>query len=282
MLNLISNLDEKTKLKELNSFNHVVAWFLHEAFEKMGYPSKLVCESGRIPPADDTLIISNTAMLRMRTDSSDYRDMMRRSTRRILALYLDSDDCISASNARPYDIVLTVVPLRTNNKTFVHVGWGADPRYCYPAQSEKIVFLDRECEVGDLSQQRQLYQVYSRVLPTTGKKILHYNDLFSPKIPWMEVQKVFRKCHYYCCTQYGECDISRLEAATCGALLVIPTYLSRLMPRTMGPLTHAIWETDADLRRIIATETDPQAISKQAGKQTWDLVAERIKAYLEA
>lgn len=266
MLNLISWLDEGAKLENIKGFNSAVAWFLHKSFEKLGYPSRLVsCLTNKpIPVADNTLVIAATAMTKMRTNLR-YRAMVRRATKRKLAVYIENDIYVGY----PYGISFTVPPPH-NPKGFVWAGWAADPAHCYPDQGEKAVFLDKHYKTLGAEQAR-IYHTYLRVLPTTGAKIY-----YKPKtmIPWVEMQKIFRKCHFYCCTQYGEAGLTRIEAAMCGALLVVPARLYK--PRTMGPLPHAIWRNEADLRRIMATKTDPQAISAQARKQTWGLVAKRI------
>lgn len=273
MLNIISNMDEKAKLEDIVAFNQMVAWFLHDAFDKLGYPSRLVCdESNDIPIADNTLVVSAVAMVKMRT-KPDYRTMVRRATRRSVTLYLDAD---FGDTGYPYNTIFTVVPPSRGGR-FVYAGWGADPSYYYPDQKEKAVLLDRQHSYhGFPTEMARIYQTYLQVLPTTGAKI--YRPPQTVRIPLRELQEMFRRCHYYCCTQYGDSGLTRIEAATCGALLVVPTRL--YMPITMNPLSHAIWRTEADLRKIIATKTNPQAISAQARKQTWDLVARRIMARL--
>lgn len=274
MLNLISNLDESVKLEDLRGFNAAVAWFLHKSFEKLGYPSRLVADrNNNIPIADNTLMISAIGMVRMRTNPR-YRAMVRRATKRKLAVYIENDIYVGY----PYDISFTVPPPH-NPKGFVWAGWAADPTHCYPDQAEKAVFLDKQYATRSIrTELAQIYHTYLRVLPTTGAKIYRRDLIIRKMIPWVDVQKIFRKCHFYCCTQYGEAGLTRIEAATCGALLVVPARLYK--PRTMGPLPHAIWRNEADLRRIMATKTDPQAISGQARKQTWELVVRRIMARL--
>jgi len=269
MLNLISNLDESAKLEDIGGFNAVVAWFLHKSFEKFGYPSRLVSclTNNPIPAADNTLVISAIAMNKMRTNLS-YKIMVRRATKRKLAVYIENDIYVGY----PYNISFTAPPPRS--KGYVWAGWAADPTHCHPNQGGKAVFLDKHYKTLGV-EQAKIYHTYLRALPTTSAKI-HYKP--KTMIPWVELQKIFRKCHFYCCTQYGEAGLTRIEASTCGALLVVPARLYR--PRSMGPLSHAVWRTEADLKKILATKTNPQAISAQARKQTWDLVAKRIMARL--
>ncbi len=246
---------------------------MHKSFEKLGYPSRLVsCLTNKpIPVADNTLIIAATCMTKMRTNPR-YIAMVRKATKRKVAVYIENDIYVGY----PYDISFTVPPPRS--KGFVWAGWAADPTHCYPDQEERAVFLDKHYKTLGAEQAR-IYHTYLRVLPTTGAKI-YRQDIIARKgsIPWVEMQKIFRKCHYFCCTQYGEAGLNRIEASACGALLVVPARL--YMPRTMGPLPHAIWRTEAQLKKILTTKTNPQVISAQARKQTWDAVARRIMAKL--
>lgn len=293
MLNIISALDEKSTLKDVNSPHQAYAWFLHDAFEKLGYPSRLVSQGeSRIPPADNTLITSRGAMLKMSDKSSPgYRNMVRGATRRKVALYLNSDFSMGYS----YDITFTIVPPPHTpwGGKYVFTGAGADPSHCYPGdQGERALFLDRLCHSANphrYAEQSRIYQAYLRVLPTTGVKIYDHNKrasyfmtpkIFEPvNIPWSEMQKIFRKCHYYCCTQWGESGLTRIEAATCGALLLVPKPL--YFPRTFSILPHVIWRNEAELKKALAMKTDPEVISRRVKeKHTWDFAARRIMRVL--
>ncbi|GAJ11586.1 unnamed protein product, partial [marine sediment metagenome] len=65
MINIISNLNENATLKKLYSFNQVVAWFLHDAFKKIGIESRFINDyyllSHNPPKSIHTLIISAAA-----------------------------------------------------------------------------------------------------------------------------------------------------------------------------------------------------------------------------
>ncbi len=270
MINLISNLSENAKLEQLYAFNQVVAWFLRDAFTKLGYECRFQRDHDiTIQPADHSIIFSAIAMKRMRSEPT-YYNAVRKATKQKVMLYLDSD---FHGWDQLYDIVFTVTnPLPSSSKKFVYAGWGADPNYCYPEQDEKAVFLDR---YQDLSARglayAQIFKIYKEVLTTTGLKILHTTRWMK----WLEMQsQFFRKAHYYCCTQFGESGLTRIEASTCGALLIVPKLL--YMARTMGSLEHVIWSTKEDLIAALKLETNPKEISEKAKKHSWNLVAQRI------
>ena len=88
------------------------------------------------------------------------------------------------------------------------------------------------------------------------------------------MQKIIRKCHYYCCTQLGESGLTRIEAATSGALLVVPEALYR--PRTMDSLECRMWRTRDDLLDILSTDVDVKANREKALVHSWDKVVERM------
>ena len=122
----------------------------------------------------------------------------------------------------------------------------------------------------------KIYDIYKETLPKLRLKTYNPWPTYhgSKRLRWTQVQELLRKTHYYCCTQPGESGLTRIEAATCGALLVVPRPLYK--PRTMASLEHRIWDTKADLVKILKTETDPETIRKKALEHSWDKVASRI------
>lgn len=280
MINLINNLGEDARLEDLNTFNHVVAWFLREALKKQGHDSRFVRDHVKvIPAADHTIVISGVAMSRIRADP-EYREIVRASTEGMMTLYLDA---AFAYWDKLFDLIFTVVkPFRKSSEKYVYAGWGADPKHCFPQQKERTVFLDQR------QGQAPIWKMYAKVLPTAGVKILlHPYDTKFPTVPtrprsrpsWLEMQKrFFRKTWFYLETGLGESGLTRIEAATCGALIVVPKPLYR--PLTLASLEHAIWTEEWELRKILKSQPDPDAISRKARAHTWDKVASRILARL--
>jgi len=225
-------------------------------------------------------VISNIAMnfvagthkaVRGRTPS--ILSQLRKATKGKITIYLGAD---YPQWFQYFDHVFTVVKPRSKNPKCVYAGWGADPKYCYPDQDEKAVFLDSLMYPFYGGKFNGIYDIYKKVLPTLGLKIYDPWPTYhgSKRLQWTQVQDILRKTHFHCCTQLGESGLTRIEAATSGALLVVPRPL--YMPRTMASLEHRIWSTKEDLIKILKTETDPEAIRKKALQHSWDKVASRI------
>ncbi len=295
IINLISNFGEDAKLENIRVFNHTVAWFLREALEKKDIEVTFVRDHDLLekspPNADHTLVISGTAMYyvagspktmrrypALRGKTPTIRNKVKKATKGKIAVYLDAD---YPQWFEHFDYVFTVVKPRKHPKC-VYAGWGADPEYCYPKQDEKAVFLDSLMYKFYGGRFNKIYDIYKETLPALGLKTYNPRPTYhgSKRLPWTQIQDMFRKSHYFCCTGLGESGLPRIESATCGALLVVPKPLYR--PRTMASLEHKIWDTKADLAKIRTTETDPEAIRKKALVHSWDKVAARILATLKA
>jgi hypothetical protein len=282
-INLISNLGEDAKLEEIASFNHTIAWFLHEAFEKQGVDARFVKELDLLekspPEADHSLVISNTAMyfvagthrLVIGKTPTIY-SKIRKATKGTINVYIDSD---YLSWFKYFDYVFTVVkPISTDPKC-VYAGWGADPDLFYPEKDERALFLDTNPPKHKF---QRIYDIYAKVIPLTGMKV--YQARRPDKLSWAEIREQFRKSHYYCDTRPGESSLTRIEAATSGALLVTPKPF--FFPRSVGSLEYIIWDTEEELIDALNTDTDPKKIREKALEHSWDKVAARILATLNA
>ena len=300
-INLISNLGEDAKIGDLYNFNMVVAWNLRKAFMKRGVEAQFVRDrtirKTAPPTADHSIVISAGAMRAIKGQNKQpgYYEKIRDNTTGKLTMYLDSD----YGGWKPYfDHIFTVV-VPQNNKNFIYGGWGADPEFFYPDQQERAVFVDSLMHNFYKGRYNKIYDILKEVFKIpdhnleTGDPLtqtipsldmtLHmpipgYNKRFKT-IYWPEIQGIIRKCHYYCCTQWGESGLTRIESATSGALLVIPEELYR--PRTMASLEHRIWRTKDELIDILMTKTDPKAISEKALEHSWDKVADRMLKVFE-
>lgn len=278
-INLISNLNEDEGPETFYTFSDVVAWELQRSFRKLDVTARRInardIEAEAPPIADHTIVVSALAM-RLVLDNKDYLTRLRKSTAGQLCLYLDSD----AGNWDQYfDCVFSVIQPKTNRLSlnYIYAGWGASPDLFYPDQKEKTLYLDSFL-YGHPKRALldKVFDEYTRILPTTGIKIYnphpHYDG--EGRVAWPRIQEMLRECHFFCDTKYGNSGLIRLEAATCGALLVVnkKTY----MPRTMNSLEYRIWETERELREILAMETNPEKIRKRALEHSWDKTARRI------
>lgn len=278
-INLINNLNEDEGPEWFYTFSDVVAWELQRSFHKLGVNTRRINAKGIVteppPIADHTIVISAVAMSFVR-DNRDYATRLRKSMAGQLCLYLDSD----AGNWDQYfDCVFSVIQPKKKRLSlnYVYAGWGASPDLFYPDQKEKTLYLDSFLyghPKGGLLD--EVFDEYTRILPTTGIRIYnpqpHYDG--DGRVAWLRIQEMLRACHFFCDTKYGNSGLIRLEAATCGALLVVneKTY----MPRTMNSLECRIWTTESELREILAMETNPAEIRKRALEHSWDKAVRRI------
>ena len=144
-INLVSNLDETSAYQHLNAYNHIIAWSLREALQAAGHdaqftPDRLV---ENVPRAEHTIVISNTAMNRIREDPA-YLAAYRAATDGKLCLWLDG---AFEGFEHPYDRVLTVAPCPGFvSSKFRQVGWAADPMRFRPEQTEPLAPEEGEQE----------------------------------------------------------------------------------------------------------------------------------------
>lgn len=300
-INLISNLNTE---KGLNSrffiFNMSVGFFLSKAFRKKGVNCNIVHDRkvSTAAKADHTIAISGRSMLMLRGTGAggkeypeatkkkcrSYRRAVEKRTSGKIAVYLDAD---YSGWAEYFDHVFTVVkPMPNAHKKYVYAGWGADPEYCYPQQSgparPRAVFLDSLMYRYYDGKFNKIYDIYKETLPKCGLTVYDPIPKYhgTKRIKWTKMQKILGKCHFYCLTQPGEGGLTRIEAATCGALLVVPRTFSKL--RSISSLEHRVWDTKADLVKILKTKTNPKAIRKKALAHSWDKTASRILKTLYA
>ena len=283
-INLISRLNDTSRLETLTFHNDICAWFLHKALIDAGVDSRLISDSKRVkspqPETDHTIVVSEAAYIRMRNEGG-YTQRMRASTMGKLTCYINTDKL--RGNDRIFDYCFTHIgPVNYRPEKYIYAGWGVDPDCSYPEQNEKAAFLDSKHQhPRKLRKIRKAYQTYDRVLSEHDIKIhnpvIAYNES-RRRLPYPDYQAILRKCHYFLCTHIEEGGLNNLEAAACGALLVVPRALYR--KRTMSLLNHRVWSTEKELRNILHEDVDIEANRRRALEHTWDHVAQRILSTL--
>lgn len=297
IINLFSYNSETTTTNDLFAFNQVVAWSLREAFTKVGIETRFVQDGQfweeEIPEADHSIVISGFVMKTMRNNSAFYQKV-RQATRGKVTVYLDAD---YSGWWKFFDHVFTIVKPTRSQAQYVYAGWGADPNIFYPDQDDKAVFIDSLMygkydgefdgiyddikDVFHISEE-QLYSKNQVIYETTVDGITVTVYIPMPtyrafRVPWPDFGPIQRKCHFYICTQLGEGGLTRIESATCGALLVVPKPLFR--PKTMAPLEHVVYETKQELIEILKAETNTEKIRGKALEHSWDRVVTRMLPY---
>lgn len=165
---------------------------------------------------------------------------------------------------------------------YVYAGWGADSEYCYPDKNEpKTIFVDGyETSTKYYNRCKKWYVIIDRVLDSLTDAKTHriYDYSGGKRHPWTTFQRMLRESHFYIDPQLGATGLTRIEAATCGCLIVSSKAMYGAW--ALDPLESACWKTEEELREILNRKTNPQLIHERAKVQTWDEVAKRIVAGL--
>jgi len=280
-INLVGDLHEDRRLDEITTPNQIYAWFLHKAFVESDVDVRLIPVSklleGMTPKADHTIVILSASSYVLK--NWRHTQKLRASTKGKLACYMNID---KLKRSRCFDYCFTQIgPVIHQPEKYICVGWGVDPDYSYPEQSEKAVFLDsKSLNPYHMKKGEKTYSTYDNVLSTLNMKVYNPVAIYSEskRLPYSDYQAILRKCHYFLCTQFGDGGLNRLEAAACGALLVVPAKLYR--KRTMSLLNHRVWNTEEELISILQEDVDIEANRQRALEHTWDKVAKRILGVL--
>lgn len=287
-INIVCNTNADITIDSIKNVNVMRAFFLKRELIKKGCDVELVCDRSKyFPPCDHTIVTSTRGSSRMRVYEG-YRRMIRKSTKRLLTHYV----AVDLWNRAPFfDRIFTVVrPYPKTHKVhpgkFVYAGWGVDPSNCYPDQDKRTVFVDYKHKKKEWGGLKKMYpgfdygKIYNNIWEVTrnmGCRVLRYEQLMKRHgrgYRWSEFVGFFRKTHFFVDTVWGDCGHTRLEAATCGALLVVHKRLFR--PRTFNQFNFKIWGTKSELRSILEGRVDIKSNRSKALRNRWDLVAQRM------
>lgn len=283
-INLISSLNEDSLIEEVFTPTQVYAWFLRKAFVENDIDARLINEAAILevspPKADHTIVISVAAFMLMMREAG-YAQRLKGSTAGKLARYMNVDR-LKRKGDRFFDLCFVQIAPAPNDEKYVWAGWGVDPTYSYPEQDGRAVFLDSKVLASyAMRRAKEVYRIYDQMLPKASVKIYNpipiYNE--SERLSYPEYQSILRRCHYFLCTQYGDGGLNRLEAAACGALLVVPWRLYK--ERTMRLLNHQVWHSAEDLMEILQSDVDIESNRKQALEHRWEDVIRRMVKSLE-
>jgi hypothetical protein len=279
-VNLICNLKYRVgddTIAAVETFNEVVAWCLRQAFHRVGVDAVFVNDNHLLqkscPVADHSLVISATAMKGVR-QVDGYLAAIRAATRGTVNLYLDAD---YRGWDKYYDYVFTVVePYPSSSTKFVYGGWGADPALFYPEQTERMVYVDAYMYGFYGGQYDRIYDKVRVALQDIRIAVCQPFPTYHnrQRIPWSQMAANLRKCLFYIGTQPGDSGLTRIEAATCGALLI--GHPSLMAPRTWRLFEHATWGTPSELAAILQTTPNVAKNRARALQHTWDNVVDRM------
>ena len=148
-----------------------------------------------MPTADHSIVISAAAMKLMR--ATDHvkrrcRKHLRAVTTGKTALYLDSDFW---GWERLFDHIFTLAKPTSTRANYVYAGWGANPKFFYPEQGERAVYLDSLMYGKYNNKFNHIYDTYTKMMSETDLTVLfplpEYNKPHA-RIPWLDIQKIIR------------------------------------------------------------------------------------------
>lgn len=272
--NLVSNLSEQAEPTQFCSYNHIIAYSLKKALTSAGHEAVLVSDKQtQIPIADHAIVISNFAMNRVLREIN-YHSALKAASRGLLCLWLDSD---FGDWKNHFDRVLTVNRRGAHKpEVFRYVGWAADSSIFFPEQSGLAVYVDPYMRGFYGCRFDSVYDEIQRVVESSGieffQPVFQYN---AGRVPWVTVAGLLRKSSFFVVTQLGKWDLMNIEAATCGALLVVHKRLDR--PDTYpSPLNHRVYSSPEELLEILREPVDVAANRAVALENTWAKVVDRV------
>ena len=159
------------------------------------------------------------------------------------------------------DVLFTVRPrlgraksamrnLLGNDIVIRRFGWPADPEVCFPEHvpdDEINVFVDHSWYGGSMDCSHVYFEAFKHIMRRYPR--LHFNfyrqnndgivkwdigGLFkepkyirASKVPYLDIIKVYRRCHIFCVTHPESAGLAAIEAAMCGAKLYVPSFFTR-------------------------------------------------------
>lgn len=187
-----------------------------------------------------------------------------------------------------------------------HMGWSAEPEYCYPEPSDIFtIFIDHGHYAGTdythlfmvaLKELNAKHNFRAFIQTNQGVEQWDFNNDWhnetyerENKIPWRTMMEYYRQSDLFCLTHLESAGLSSIESAMCGAKLIVPelngrSFLHRGLLKAPIDYVHVDCSKEAIIKaldRIFSDGVDKKR-NYEAIKATnsWDLAAERINKAL--
>jgi len=273
--NILSTISEGAKPAELWSYNQIVAFSLKKGLKALGHEAVLVDDKTRnFKIANHSIVTSSKVLNQFRTDPGYMRALANASAGNV-CLWLDSD--FNGWYTPLFDRILVVCRQHKQDpQRFRYVGWAADSELFRPEQKQPMVAVDtymRGFYKGSLD---HVYDIIEDVVKDTDMQVfqpvIQYN---AGRIKWPVIASGLRMSTHYIVTQPAAWGLTNIEAATCGAQLLIHKDL--MAPKTWpSPLNYWMYDSAEQLRELLQRPVDVEANRKLALENSWLKVAERV------
>lgn len=240
-------------VEELNSHASVTCYFLSEALRKHfeviqipGFDSLEIALD--YPEAVGVLSCFQAGFTRLKGRNPGLFGEIKKAFSGQLASIID----FVSFHRYAEDHFFTVLPVGRGRKEKIkhffsgasvhHMGWSADPQSCYPVTSDiPRVFLDHG-NYGGADHTSVFVRALSKLKidPSLPKFEVFFqgNNGIEPvaldgswkseqydrqaKVSWLDLQKIYRTCSVFCVTHRESAGLGAIEAAMCGAQLMVP------------------------------------------------------------
>lgn len=274
-INLVSNLSGNPDVGAIWSYNEVIAYHLRHAIKAKGHEAVCLSHHNRnFPRADHTIVTSSKCLSYIKSDPEYYRSLRNSATGK-LCLWLDSD--FGGWYTELFDRVLVVCrQTKKNPLLYRWVGWAADPDVFRSEQTVPVVNVDSYMRGFYDGKYDAVYDLIAEAVQESSLRVLQPIKQYNTgRVKWREMAAGFRKSSYYVVTQPGYWGLTNVEAATCGAVLLVHRDFDK--PRTWpSRLNHEVYNSKDELLELLKAPVDVEANRAVALQNSWEKVAERV------
>lgn len=273
--NIISNLSGNPDPSTLWSYNETIAFNLRRALRLRGHEVVLVSNRERhIGRANHTIVTSNLYLKLIKENPELYTEL-RRATAGNLCLWLDSD--FGGWYTEMFDRILTVCrQSKRDPHLYRFVGWAADGVMFRSEQSAPTVSVDSYMRGFYEGKFDALYDLIESAVQESGLPMLQPVSQYNAgRVKWTQLAETYRRSTHYILTQPAFWGWTNIEAATCGALLLVHRDLDK--PKTWpSQLNHRVYSSREELLALLHEPVDVAANRAVALENTWAAVADRV------
>jgi len=266
-----------------------------------------------LPVMEHAIVVAELARKAVNQDA-EYREALRKMVDGKLCLYLDSP---MVGFGKEFDMVFTGEDwghedegFREKHSKFVHAGFGSDEMFHPSLEREDLGWVGALVQYPDPLALRTSGEAWSIIQHNanilggvaalsftapwvthsivnggdrTGQPAEKVGDITKWEgvgryIPYTQLPCVFNHAKFYLDIRNGALDLTRIDAAYAGALVVVHETNYR---KTMhGLIPHKVWKTEEDLIEILNEPTDRYQIAIDARVHTWERVALRMMGNL--
>lgn len=273
--NILSTIKEGAQPRDLWSYNQIVAYSLKKGLKTLGHEAILIDDKTEDFKCANHTIVTSSKVLNQFRRNPGYMRAVANATAGKVCLWLDSD--FNGWYTPLFDRILVVCRQHSQDpERFRYVGWAADSTLFKPLQKSSMVAVDTYMRGFYGGRLDHVYDIIESVVKTTKMQVYHPVTQYNTgRIKWPVLASGLRMSTHYIVTQPAAWGLTNIEAATCGAQLLIHKDLvaSKTWP---SPLNYWVYGSAEELTELLKRPVDVEANRKLALENTWQKVAMRV------